>query len=89
MKNGSLLLVWSPIPAGNYVVASAISKNGSIRGSWEHLDEMIFDRNGGHAMFFDDLEGNRKMCIHCPQRWPDERPMFLDVCENGDTYKLI
>ena len=89
MKNGSLLLVWSPIPAGNYVVASAISKNGSIRGSWEHLDEKVFEKNGGHAMFFDGLDGNRKMAIHCPQRWPDERPVFLDVVECGDTYKLI
>lgn len=89
MANGSLLLTWSPMPGGNYVVGAAVSKNGSIHGKWEHLDTMIYDQNGGHAMFFDDFDGTRKMCIHGPEHAPDERALVLAVEEDGDTYRVI
>ena len=59
------------------------------RGKWEHLDTPIYDKNGGHAMFFDDFDGTRKMCIHCPERTPDERAQLLTVEEDGDTYQVI
>jgi hypothetical protein len=89
MQNGSLLLTWSPLPAGNYVVGAVVSKSGRIHGPWEHLDTMIYDQNGGHAMFFNDFDGTRKMCIHCPERTPEERALILTVEEDGDTYKVI
>ena len=89
MQNGSLLLTWSPLPAGNYVVFAAVSQNGSIHGKWEHLDTPIYDKNGGHAMFFNDFDGTRKMCIHCPERSPDERALILTVEEDGDSYRVV
>lgn len=88
MANGSLLLTWSPIPEGNYLVVAAVSKSGSIRGPWEHLEMPIFDKNGGHAMFFNTFDGRRMMCIHCPECPPYERATFLEVEEDGDTYKI-
>lgn len=84
LENGKLLLTWSPIPDMNYIVAGAVSESGSVRGPWRHLEKPIFDRNGGHAMFFTDLNGKRKMAIHFPERFPDERALFLDVQEQGD-----
>jgi hypothetical protein len=89
MQNNSLLLTWSPIPAGNYTVCAAVSKSGSIRGPWQHIEKPIFDRNGGHAMFFNDFDGTRKMCIHCPEREPEERACIFTVEEDGDTYRIV
>ncbi len=61
LSNGSLLLTWSPYLNDNYVVLSAISKNGDIMGPWEHLDVPLFDNNGGHAMFL-MIEGDSYVC---------------------------
>ena len=72
-------LTWSPYPIDHYIVAGAISESGSIKGPWKHYDTPLFDRNGGHAMFFDDSEGKKKMCIHCPERPPFERALILDI----------
>ena len=87
LSNGNLFLTWSPIPDMNYIVAAAISENG-IKGDWKHLEKEVFYKNGGHAMFFDDFEGNRKMCIHFPERYPDERALFLDVIEEDGVIKV-
>lgn len=87
LSNGNLFLTWSPIPDMNYIVAAAISENG-IKGEWKHLDKEIFDKNGGHAMFFTDFEGKRKMCIHHPERYPDERALFIDVIEENGEIKI-
>ncbi len=80
LKNGKLLLTWSPMPDGNYVVLGAVSD--SIKGKWEHLKKPIFDKNGGHAMFFDGIDKKRYMGIHCPEKMPFERAMFLEFDEN-------
>ena len=88
LKNGSLMLTWSPIPDLNYVVAYAISKSGSIKGPWIHGDSPLFDKNGGHAMIFDDFDQNTLMCIHFPERYPDERAFFLKLDESGDSVSV-
>ena len=89
LSDGTLYLTWSPFPDKTYIVASAVSDNGSIKGNWKHLDKPLFDGHGGHAMFFTDLCGKRKMCIHCPERPELERALFLDVEECCDGLKLI
>lgn len=88
LDNGTLFLTWSPIPDMNYIVAAAVSESGSIKGPWQHLDKPVYDNNGGHAMFFYDFDGNRKMCIHYPEREPDERALFLDVTEENGIIRL-
>ena len=88
LSDGTLYLTWSPYPDKTYIVAAAISENGSIKGKWTHLDKPLFDGHGGHAMFFKDLDGKLKMCIHCPERPPFERALFLDVCEDGKKLKI-
>lgn len=62
-------------------MAVAVSENQSIRGVWKHLKTPLFSDNGGHAMFFTALDGNRKMCLHCPECPPNERALFLNVKE--------
>ena len=89
LSDGRLLLAWSPIPALNYVVLGAVSDSGSIHGTWRHLDQPIFDNNGGHPMFFDDFDGKKKMAIHWPEVWADEHPLVLDVEEKDGTWEVV
>ncbi len=89
LKDGTLYLTWSPIPNGNYIVAAAVSKNKSIKGHWEHLNEPLFANNGGHAMFFTAADGTKKMCLHCPERYLDERALFLTVIEENGCLRIV
>ena len=73
MSDGKLFLTWSPYLNGNYVVLGAVSESGEVFGEWKHLESPLFDQNGGHAMFFDDAEGRRLMCIHAPEAHLKER----------------
>ena len=88
LTDGTLYMTWSPIPDNNYIVSAAVSDNGTIHGNWKHLDEPLFDQNGGHAMFFTDLQGQRKMCIHHPEKWMAERALFVDVEEEQGCLRL-
>ena len=89
LSNGSLLLTWSPYLPNNYVVLSVVSKSGSIRGPWEHLPEPLFDKNGGHAMFFRDAEDRNIMCIHAPEAHLLERANLFEVAEIDGELKII
>ncbi len=88
LSDGTLYLTWSPIPGGNYVVLGAVSESGKLRGPWRHLDTPLYDQHGGHAMFFTDFSGQRKMAIHAPERYPDERACLLDVTERDGILVL-
>lgn len=89
LSDGRLLLTWSPYLNGNYVVLSAISENGDIHGKWEHGNTPIFDKNGGHAMFFHDLQGRLCMCIHSPELPMQERATIFEMQENEIGLKII
>lgn len=88
LKNGTLFLIWSPFPGDSYIVASATSDNGSIRGNWTHQDEAVFGDNGGHGMFFTDLDGNMKLSLHWPEEYAPANALFLDVEDVGNRIKL-
>ena len=76
-------MTWSPYCDGNYVILGAVAND--IRGPWRHIDKPLFDRNGGHAMVFTALDGQRKICLHCPEEFMKERALILDVEEqNGE-----
>lgn len=87
LKNGKLFLTWSPIPDNNYIVIGAVADD--IKGPWKHCEKPVFDKNGGHAMFFNDKDETLKMCIHCPEREPLERALILNVEEKDGEIILI
>lgn len=89
LSDGSLLLTWSPYLDGNYVVLSAVSRSGSVRGPWEHLSEPLFDKNGGHAMFFTDREGRNIMCLHAPEKHMLERACLYEVAQAESGLKIL
>lgn len=88
LSNGNLLLTWSPYLNGNYVVLGAVSD--SIKGKWEHLEEPIFDKNGGHAMFFSDKENSLCMCLHAPEDMANklERACIFKMKEENERLKI-
>ena len=86
LSNGKLFLTWSPIPNNNYVILGAYSDN--IRGPWTHIDKPLFDENGGHAMFFTDINGKKKIVFHCPEKFMLERATIYDVIEEGNELKI-
>lgn len=87
LKNGKLFLTWSPIPDNNYIVIGAVADG--IKGPWKHCEKPVFDKNGGHAMFFKDKDGTLKMCIHCPECEPLERALVLNAEEKDGEIILI
>lgn len=89
LSDGTLYLIWSPSHGDNYIVASVVSDNGSIKGKWTHLAEPLFGNNGGHGMFFKDLNGNMKLSIHWPEKHLPANALFLDVIEENKQLKLI
>lgn len=84
----TLYLTWSPYPKDTYIVAAAVSESNSIKGPWQHIKKPLFNKHGGHAMFFNDLDGNMKMSIHCPERPPYERALFFNVKIEDNIIKL-
>ncbi len=88
LKNGRLLLLWSPIPNGKYLIASAYSEGG-IKGKFIHNKEPIFDRHGGHAMLFKDFENRLRMSFHWPEKHMAERTRILTVEETETSLKVI
>ena len=89
LSSGALYLTWSPMLENNYVILSALSESGSIRGPWRHLDTPLYAENGGHAMFFTDLDGTRRACFHAPECAPHERATFKTVAEEAGVLRLL
>lgn len=75
-EGGKLKMIWSSFHQGRYLVLEAESESGSVLGPWRHLPPR-FDFDGGHAMLFESLEGQRMISLHAPNQANLERPMFL------------
>lgn len=87
-ENDDLILLWSPMIVENYVVAMAKSKNGKIRGKWEHSKEFLYDRNGGHAAIF--KYGKQLACsIHAPEKWFEEHLLCFPIEEKNGWLKKV
>lgn len=98
LSGGALLMMWSSyaVPgftengSGGYVIAGCISKSGRMEGPWEHIPELLLDRNAGHSALFHDLEGNLKLVSHCNDtKHGQECPVILDVREEPDRIKIL
>lgn len=89
LECGALFLTWSPYLENNYVVLSAVSESGDIKGPWKHSEKAFYGENGGHAMFFKDMDGTLKMCLHAPEAPPAERAHIFTVEEKGATLEII
>ena len=84
-KTGELLLFWSSLRDGQYVEAIARSDNGDIDGKWIHGEELLYDRDGGHGMAFEALDGQLYFTLHSPNTNYHENPVFMKIKDTGDS----
>ena len=71
-----LCMIWSSFYKGKYLVLDA--ESDFIRGEWTHGGSR-FDFDGGHAMIFESLEGERLISLHSPNRAGLERAAFYKI----------
>ena len=77
-------MIFSSWSDKGYAVGVARSESGSAFGPWIIQKTPLFPENGGHGMFFTDLDGNLILALHYPNDRFKEHPSFWKVCvENG------
>ncbi len=75
-EDGKVKMIWSSFYEGRYVILEA--ESDSLRGKWIHKGSK-FDFDGGHAMIFTSLQGNRMIALHAPNQADFERPVFYEL----------
>ncbi|MBR4236020.1 MAG: family 43 glycosylhydrolase [Clostridia bacterium] len=83
--SGALLMLWSTLSPAGYAIGCARSANGRLSGPWTHEAKPLFDKDGGHGMIFTAFSGKKYLSIHSPNNTPEERALFIETCERGDT----
>ena len=73
-EGDKLKMIWSSFHQGRYLVLEAEADR--VLGPWHHLPPR-FDFDGGHAMLFHTLQGERMISLHSPNKANAERAMFL------------
>ena len=86
-RSGRLLMIWSSVNESGYVQAVSASDNGEIDGNWRH-EKLLFDKDGGHGMIFEDFSGKKRLILHSPNKHPLERPVLSFISEESDTLVL-
>lgn len=74
-----LICLWSSFGKDGYVEAIARSDNGKIGGNWTIDKDLLFEKDGGHGMIFEDLLGNLSFTYHSPNETPLERPCIRRI----------
>jgi len=72
-EKGSTFMIWSSFFNNRYVVLKA--ECDCLRGKWTHFGSQL-DFDGGHAMLFETLSGDRMISLHSPNTTPSERAFF-------------
>ena len=77
--DGRLGMIWSSHAGGQYVEGAAYSESGRAVGPWVQCDRLVFEKDGGHGMFFKTFGGKWKFTFHTPNKTTFERPAVMDV----------
>ena len=77
--DGELICLWSSYGKDGYLEAIAQSSNGKIRGEWTVNDKLLFEKDGGHGMVFENLAGELCFTYHSPNETPFERPCIRKI----------
>lgn len=78
-KSGKITMLWSSFGKEGYTLAIAHSESNTIHGPWVQDPTLLFSKDGGHGMLFEDLQGNLMGTLHSPNKTGEERPMFFPV----------
>ena len=74
-EDGCIKMIWSSVANNRYAVLEA--QADSLLGPWTHFEGQ-YSFNGGHAMLFEDLDGNRRLAMHTPNTVDKERLELFD-----------
>lgn len=83
-----LTIFWSSFSNNNYVVATATSKSGKLKGPWIQNKELLFYKDGGHGMLFKTFDNKLLFSLHQPNNSPFERPKFFEISKIDNKYVL-
>ena len=84
LEDGRLYMILSSWSVNGYAVGVAVSESGRMKGPWKLQDEPLYPENGGHGMFFRNLEGEIIFTLHYPNDKYQEHPVFWHIkAENG------
>lgn len=70
-EQGKVILLWSTFTKTGYSILKSVSTNG-VFGDYT-LEQVLFDKDGGHCMRFADLQGKQWITFHQPNKTPEER----------------
>ncbi len=87
-SNGHLLMLWSSFGKRGYTVGIARSPSGRVEGPWQQDTQPLFE-GGGHCTLFRTFEGKLMLCLHAPNRGPNERAKMLRVEEKDATLVVV
>jgi arabinan endo-1,5-alpha-L-arabinosidase len=87
-SNGTLLMLWSSFGSEGYAMGFARSESGTIIGPWSHHPSPLWAKDGGHGMVFRTLDNRLLVTFHMPNQSPNERPIFVEVEDTGDSICL-
>lgn len=88
LDDGKLYMILSSWSVKGYAVGVAVSDSGKIEGPWRQQKEPLWPENGGHGMFFKDLQGKTIFTLHYPNDKYKERPTFWNVALEEGILKL-
>lgn len=69
-KNGKIQLYWSTYTQDGYCVAKSVANE--VLGEYT-FEKLVFEKDGGHCMLFNSLDGKEYITFHQPNKTPDER----------------
>lgn len=88
LDDGKLYMIISSWSVRGYAVGVAISDSGKMEGPWRQQKEPIYPENGGHGMFFKDLNDEIVFALHYPNDKYQERPTFWRIVLEDGKLKL-
>ncbi len=89
LPSGALLMIWSSWGTCGYTVGMTLSQSGSLFGPWTHVEEPLFDKDGGHGMMFVDKAGVARYTMHYPNDKYKEHPVFFEISLKKDKAELL
>ncbi len=87
-KSNKLIMIWSSMGKDGYAIGTVVSESGSVKGPWTHNSNRLFKKDGGHGMIFKTFDGQLVICLHQPNKSPDERMQLYELKDLGDSLKL-
>lgn len=85
-KTDELLMIWSSFVKGQYAELLVKFEGGEIGTDFTHLPPII-DDDGGHGMIFKG-DNDLYFTFHSPNKGTLERPVFVEISDNGDSISI-